>query len=239
MDNYLELNYESNMKNLATALEYCEEELSHDDIVNELYNDNDIKKQLCLIELKEIRNQQEANILVENLTGKAGPVRETTAFKILDLISKEEYKIFFQTEEIVRIFVKGITDINPSVSRNVTEIIKYIRKSEMLKELIINKAQKTISETDTTAKNRSYVQNKKNFNLYWNLEALISISDKIMPCEKIFNILKKTAISNDYTIREKTAKAALIFSQKNPIFKEILEMLYEDNNIYVKKYLQI
>lgn len=239
MDNYLELNYETNMKNLAIALEYCEEELSHDDIVNELYNDNDIKKQLCLIELKEIRNQQEANILAENLTGKAGPVRETAAFKILDLISKTEYKNFFQTEEIISIFVKGITDINPSVSRNVTEIIKYIQKSEMLKELIINETQKTIAQTDTTAKSRSYVQNKKNFNLYWNLEALISISDKITPCEKIFNILKKTAMSNDYTIREKTAEATQIFSQKNPIFKEILEMLHEDNNLYVKKYLQI
>ena len=90
----------------------------------------------------------------------------------------------------------------------------------------------TLSQLDIDVKNRSYVQNKKNFNLYWNLEALISISDKVSSSSELCEILKITASSNDYTIREKTAKVASVFN-----LIEILEILAEDTNIYVRKYI--
>ena len=77
--------------------------------------------------------------------------------------------------------------------------------------------------------NRSYLTNKKNFSLYWNLECIASLGNKINAGEELKNILEKTALSNDYTIREKTAKCASIFN-----FTDILKLLENDENIYVK-----
>ena len=129
-------------------------------------------------------------------------------------------------------FVKAITDINPSVSRSAVEIIRFVEDFKYIYQSIIEELNTTLSQLDIEVKNRSYVQNKKNFNLYWNLEALISISDLVVADEHLLKILKITAESNDYTIREKTAKAAQVFG-----FEQVLESLKDDTNVYVKKYL--
>lgn len=232
MENYHEINFEKNMKVLSQAITHCENELSHEKIISVLKGEDDIEKQLRLIELKGVYNQEEANVLVFNLTQHSGPVRETAAYKISELISKIEFKCFFQTENIMNTFIKAITDINPSVSRSAVEIIRFVENSRYIYEGIIEELNETITQLDIETKNRSYVQNKKNFNLYWNLEALISIADFVVPDEQLLKILKITALSNDYTIREKTAKAAQVFC-----FKEVLDVLKDDTNVYVKKYL--
>ena len=233
MENYLEINYENNMKMLSEAIKCCEDNYSHEDIIEVLKSDDDIKKQFCLIELKSINNQEEANILVHNLTNHSGPIRETSAFKIGELIFQNEYKKYFQTKEIIDSFVKAITDINPSVSRYTVEFIKNIDDVEYLYKRIIEEIIITLSKTDETVKNRSYVQNKKNFNLYWNLEAIIAISENISAPKEIEEILQKTALFNDYTIREKTAKVASVLK-----IESVLNLLKDDDNVYVKKYLK-
>lgn len=232
MENYLEINFEKNMKMLSQAIMHCEQELSHEQIIEVLKGDDDIEKQLRLIELQEIKSQEEADILVFNLTQHSGPVRETAAYKISELIANNEFCKYFQTNKIMDTFVKAITDINPTVSRNAIEIIKHVENTEYIYEKIIEEINTTLAQLDIETKNRSYVQNKKNFNLYWNLEALISIAERIQPNNKLSEILKITAQSNDYTIREKTAKAANIFK-----LSEILEILKSDTNVYVKKYI--
>ncbi len=232
MENYHEINYEKNMKILSQAIMHCEQELSHKEIIRVLQGEDDIEKQLRLIELQAVYNQEEADVLVFNLTQHSGPVRETAAYKISELISKAEFKNFFQTENIMNTFVKAITDINPSVSRSAVEIIRFVENSSYIYQSIIEELNTTLSQLDIEVKNRSYVQNKKNFNLYWNLEALISISDLVAADEHLLKILKITAESNDYTIREKTAKAAQVFG-----FEQVLESLKDDTNVYVKKYL--
>lgn len=232
MENYLEINFEKNMKMLSQAIMHCEQKLSHELIMEVLQGDDDIEKQLRLIELQEIKSQEEADILVFNLTQHSGPVRETAAYKISELIANNEFCKYFQTNKIMDTFVKAITDINPTVSRNAIEIIKHVENTEYIYEKIIEEINTTLAQLDIETKNRSYVQNKKNFNLYWNLEALISIAERIQPNNKLSEILKITAQSNDYTIREKTAKAANIFK-----LSEILEILKNDTNVYVKKYI--
>ena len=133
---------------------------------------------------------------------------------------------------IIDTFVKAITDINPSVSRYTVEFIKFVDDVDYLYKRIIEEIGITLSNIDETVKNRSYVQNKKNFNLYWNLEAIVSLSSKIQLEQELTNILLKTALSNDYTIREKTAKVASLL-QVSPV----LDLLKDDENVYVKKYL--
>lgn len=235
MENYLEINYENNMKMLAQALKYCEQNFLHEDLINELSSDDDIKKQLCIIELKKINSQQEANLLVDNLTGKSGPVREAASFKILELISDASYKVFFQTREITDAFTKGITDINPAVSRNTVEIIKYVDDSNYLINNIIRELNNTLSKMDDIKQNRSYKTNKKNFNLYWNLEALINLSEKLILNDDIIKIINITYESNDYTIREKTAKLISVLDNEM-VFRNIIDILKNDDNIYVSKY---
>ena len=234
MENYLEINFEKNMQMLSEAVQYCEENLRHEDIINTLYTDNDLKKQLCLIELNEVYSQKEADIIVWNLTDHSGPVRETASYKILELIQKENFKNFFQSKEILNSFVKAVVDINPSVSRNAVEIIKYIDDYEYVYQKIIDEINKTLANMEDIKQNRSYTAN---FNLYWNLEALISLSGKIQAGDELFKILKQTAASNDYTIREKTAKAAFEFSKCNPVFKSVTDILKDDENVYVRKYI--
>jgi hypothetical protein len=237
MENYYEINYEKNMQMLSQAIKYCEENFLHEDLINELYNDNDLKKQLCLIEIKKLNSQKEADILVENLTQHSGPIRETTSFKILELIKDDNFKHYFQTKQIINIFVKAITDINPSVSRNTVEIIQFVDNSDYIYSLIIEEIKETLSKMEDIKQTRSYNANKKNFNLYWNLEAIINISDKLTFTDDLLEILKETALSNDYTIREKTAKVAKKLSFQNEKFNSILKLLAEDTNIYVQKYL--
>jgi hypothetical protein len=237
MENYYEINYEKNMQMLSQAIKYCEENFLHEDLINELYNDNDLKKQLCLIEIKKLNSQKEADILVENLTQHSGPIRETTSFKILELIKDDNFKHYFQTKQIINIFVKAITDINPGVSRNTVEIIQFVDNSDYIYSLIIKEIKETLSKMEDIKQTRSYNANKKNFNLYWNLEAIINIADKLTFTDDLLEILKETALSNDYTIREKTAKVAKKLSFQNKKFNSILKLLAEDTNIYVQKYL--
>ncbi len=232
MENYHEINYEKNMKILSQAIMHCDRELTHDEIISVLNGDDDIEKQLRLIELNQILSQAEADVLVYNLTQHSGPVRETAAYKISELIANKQYSKYFQTQKIMNTFVKAITDINPSVSRSAVEIIRFVENSQYIYDCIVDELKITISQLDIDVKNRSYVQNKKNFNLYWNLEALINIYDLVVADEELFNILKITAQSNDYTIREKTAKSAKIYG-----FNEIVEILKDDTNIYVRKYV--
>ena len=239
MENYLEINYEKNMQMLSEAVKYCEKNFLHEDIINTLYTDNDLKKQLCLIELKEIKSQEDANVLVRNLTGHSGPVRETASYKILDLIQQEKYNIFFQEKNILNTFIKAITDINPSVSRNTVEILKYVIDKQYIYIGIIQEINNTLTELQNIKQNRSYVANKKNFNLYWNLEALSSIADIVSAGEELVEILNKTANSNDYTIREKTAKVAIIYSQFKPELNKFVDILKNDDNFYVKNSINI
>ena len=229
--------YENNMKTLSKALEYCDTDFSHEEIINVLSSDDDVKKQLCILNLNYLYNQSEADVLVSNLTLHSGPVRETSSYKILDFILNPDYNGFFQSENIINSFISAVADINPSVSRNAVQILKYVQNSEYIYKSLINIINNLLENIDNESKNRSYVQNKKNFSLYWNLEAIISISDKITPGDELIEILKKTAKSSDYTIREKTAKTAKIFSLKNQNFIIVSDLLKNDENIYVKKFI--
>lgn len=237
MENYTEINYEKNMAMLERAYSFSRISRTHDEIMAVLASSDDLQKQLCLIELDALFNQTEADILVSNLTDNPGPVRETCSFKVFDLIQCSEYKKYFQTREILDSFSRAVTDINPSVSRNAVEIIKHVNDVDYIYNKIISEINKTLSEFNVNSSNHSYDTNKKNFNLYWNLEAVISLSSEIIPGKEIVSILNVTAASGDYTIREKTAKLLSVINCEKIDAKSALELLKNDENIYVRKYL--
>jgi len=145
MSYYSEIDYNKNLEMLSIAAEYCSKQLNHADIISGLSENDDLKKQICIIELSYIENQNEADILAGNLTGHSSPIREAASYKILELIQKDDFKPFFQTEDILNSFSKAVIDINPSVSRNAVQIIKYADNKTYIYNNLIEEINCTLS----------------------------------------------------------------------------------------------
>ena len=84
---YLNSCYEENLdKNFSKAVNLCETQHSRKDLFNFLRNGNMPEKQFAALEIDRISDSDEAEILVSNLTGCDGKIREAVAFKISELI---------------------------------------------------------------------------------------------------------------------------------------------------------
>ena len=72
--------------NFQEACEMSEREFSHEELIELLKNGNIPQKQIAALKLDYILNQEEANILINNLTGCDGKIREAVALKISNLL---------------------------------------------------------------------------------------------------------------------------------------------------------
>lgn len=198
-----------------------------------LLNSNNIKeKHFAILELNEIKSQNDAKILSSNLVGQDGKIREAAAFKINEFINNPDFADFFINEEIFPILLEGIMDINGNVCRQIIDLSSLKGFDEYLCNKLpkrITKILDTIEQLDLSAK--QYVVSKCNFQLYWALEALYNVVDNIS-LEQIKPIVIKTCEFNDYTIREKTAK--IISKLDNFELNELKEKLMNDENYYVR-----
>ena len=88
--------------NSELACQLCKQNFSHDEITQALKDESIIKKQACILALNELKSQEDANLLIDNLTGQDGRIREVTAFKINELIKTHPY--FFQTPQILSFY---------------------------------------------------------------------------------------------------------------------------------------
>lgn len=207
---------------------------NYEALINQLSSENIKEKHFAVLELEEIRSCEDAKLFVSNLVGQDGKIREAAAFKINEFFKTHEYCEFFIDEDIFAVLIQGIMDINGNVCRQICslnneEFNKYLSKnlpSETDKILI------RISEIEVNEK--QYVISKRNFQLYWCLEALCNIIDKV-EFANIKDILLKTGEFNDYTIREKTAK--ILTKIDHSEFSELKEKLKNDENYYVRRYL--
>lgn len=233
MNDILQQDLESDF-NLALRLSVKKH--SHEEIITALTSDNIVEKQLAVLELNEIKSKNDALVLVNNLVNQDGKVREVVAFKVNELVQAPLYVNFFIDEKIFDIFLQGIMDINGNICRlvvNLTQVEAFADYlCRKLPESIID-ILKRIEELE--ANEKQYVISKRNFQLYWCLEALFNIVDKIN-FDQIKEILLITGEFRDYTIREKTAKIL----SKLPDYHEILTLkkqLANDENYYVRRYL--
>lgn len=207
----------------------------YEDLIG-LLNCEDIKrKHFAVLELEEIRSEQDAKFFVANLVGQDGKIREAVAFKINEFFKNPDFAKFFINEENFAVFLQGIMDINGNVCRHICSL-----DNDEFNEYL---SQKLPSEIDAIlarikeleADEKQYVISKRNFQLYWCLEALCNVIDKV-DFNKIKDILFTTAEFQDYTIREKTAK--IITKLDNPQIAELKEKLRNDENYYVRRYLK-
>lgn len=208
---------------------------NYDDLINLLSSEDIKEKHFAVLELEEIRSEHDAKLLISNLVGQDGKIREAVAFKINEFFKNPNFAKFFTNEDNFAVFLQGIMDINGNVCRHICALEcegfnQYL--SRTLPEEI-NKILARISELE--ANEKQYVISKRNFQLYWCLEALCNIIEEV-EFAKIKDILFKTAEFNDYTIREKTAK--IVAKLEDPEWDELKEKLKNDENYYVRNYLR-
>ncbi len=230
---------------IEKALEIIQKPYEKDEILSLLENGDEFEKPVAIMALENLCNKNEADLLINNLTGCDGRIREASALKISEFLKNSEIAPYFFDERSLETILNGIMDINPNVGR---ALIDGIKECQPLQKLILPKLidrilniiekLKALSDTpyaDNKLKNtKNHAKNKIVFNLYWALEALYYTDFNNFTQEKLLDILNFTSGYIDYTIREKTAK---ILSKMNEQPSDLLQKLKNDKNFYVKNQL--
>ena len=235
--------------NIQKALETVKKHYTKDEIKTLLQNGDEFEKPVAIMSLDILSEKEEAKLLISNLTGCDGRIREASALKISEFLSCPETAEFFLDKLSTETILNGIMDINPNVGR---AIIEGIKECEPLQEAILPLLLQRISELIEKLKEmsktpflenklndkRNHAKNKVVFNLYWGMEALYytNFNNSKTPDtrEKILEILNFTSGYIDYTISEKAAK--ILFKMENAP-DDLLQKLKNDKNFYVKNQL--
>lgn len=230
---------EEDIINFNTAINLYNKNLNQKELITLIANGNVTEKQVATLKLQKITSKEEAKVLLFNLTGQDGKVREAVSFKIKEFMNNPKYLIYFSSLENYDIFLDAIIDINGNICRNIISAISNLKNNEefcrhfckKLNELTIELINK-IEKFDL--QDGKYKVNKEVFKLYWCLETIYNFYDKFdMPTLK--SILSKTRVIGDYTIREKTAKI-LSNDLKSPELEKIRVELKKDKNYYVRRF---
>lgn len=227
-------NFHDILKNTETACLLCERDFSHSELIEIIKTENDLEKQICLLKLNEIRTQDEADLLVFNLTNHHGIIREAAAIKINELMKIPEISIFFRTEKIILTLLDAVIDINPNICRHIIEILPFIENKKFFFKNLIKRALEIIEDAKTMNRRKSgYIYSRKVFKIFWYLEAVASLGD-FEEEKAILELINKTFDFDDYTIREKCACLVAVFPQTPENLRNALE---NDENYFVRRKL--
>lgn len=236
MNNTLNSSFETNF-NVAMKMSECN--YDYQELITFLSSDKIVEKQIAILNLDEIKSKDDAKLLVSNLVGQDGKIREVVAFKLNQLIKNAEYTDFLIDEEIFAVLMQGIMDINGNVCRQIVDIASFLHSNNEFREYFCGMLPEMISKNlveieKIEANSKQYVISKRNFQLYWCLEALYDFVESI-DFNTVKEILLKTGVFYDYTIREKTAK--ILTRINNSELNSLKEGLKNDENYYVRRYL--
>lgn len=231
--------YETLDENFKQALNLCEKNYSHSELLEFLQSGNIVQKQLSALKLETINSQNEAQILVSNLVGQDGKIREAVSLRLNEFMSNPKTLVYFETPENYQIFLAAIIDINGNICRNVIGAISHLKDNEnfcnqFCQELVIlTKDLLAKIEKDDFFEGK-YKVNKEVFKLYWCLETIYVFWDKIK-FEDLKEIILRTKDIQEYTIREKAAKI-LTRNFSDPELLKAKEVLKNDSNYYVRRF---
>ena len=231
--------YETLDENFKQALNLCENNYSHSELLEFLQSGNIVQKQLSALKLETINSQNEAQILVSNLVGQDGKIREAVSLRLNEFMSNPKTLGYFETPENYQIFLAAIIDINGNICRNVIGAISHLKNNEnfcnqFCQELVIlTKDLLGKIEKDDFFEGK-YKVNKEVFKLYWCLETIYVFWDKIK-FEDLKEIILRTKDIQEYTIREKAAKI-LTRNFSDPELLKAKEALKNDSNYYVRRF---
>lgn len=229
--------------NFNTAMKMCECEYSHAQLIEFLLTSTEIvEKQIAALRLSEIKSSEDANVLVSNLINQDGKIREAVAFKVNELIRDSRYTEFFLNKANYDIFLQAIMDINSNVCRQIIEAVAAVKNNEPFRkyftEILLNTILDLFLEADKMdLTDKKYILSKKNFQLYWCIETLFEFAE-FLDFSRVKEILVKGGEFYDYTIREKVAKILKqgVYYGHDEV-KELKEKLKNDENYYVRRYL--
>ena len=222
-------------ENLNDVFDLCNKTYDTDLIFNILKSGSVMEKQVAVLNLSEIRSKYDAEILMDNLTGIDGKVRQAVAYKVLQLIPY--YKEYFKDEKFYDIFANSIIDIDSNVSRLDIDAVQYLKDDENFSKYIANKMKDIIlSALDELSKisykSKKYTSNKQYFKIYWCLETLISFYS-YLDNNDLLNLISKCVVLPEYTIREKCAIILKQIPDKSG-FDDVKLLLDNDENYYVR-----
>ena len=231
--------YETLDENFKQALNLCENNYSHSELLEFLQSGNIVQKQLSALKLETINSQYEAQILVSNLVGQDGKIREAVSLRLNEFMSNPKTLVYFETPENYQIFLAAIIDINGNICRNVIGAISHLKNNanfcnQFCQELVIlTKDLLGKIEKDDFFEGK-YKVNKEVFKLYWCLETIYVFWDKIK-FEDLKEIILRAKDIQEYTIREKAAKI-LTRNFSDPELLKAKEALKNDSNYYVRRF---
>lgn len=231
--------YKTLDENFEQALNLYETEYSHEQLLDLLKNGNIVQKQISALRLETITSDYDAQILVSNLVGQDGKIREAVSLRLNEFMSKPNLICFFQTAENYHIFLHAIIDINANICRNVISAISNLKNNdEFCRIFCANLVQLTLDLLDKVEEfnfqDGKYKVNKEVFKLYWCLETIYEFYEKIEFSDLKTIILRSKNI-NEYTIREKAAKIlSRGFTDRDLLL--IQSELKNDPNYYVRRF---
>lgn len=237
MKNNLETEDIENINFAEQAYLYCLENKEHEEIIELLNSNEELKKQAAIIKLKKVNSYAEATIFISNIIGQSSLIREITAIKLNEFMKDEKYRHFFEQDDIFEKLTNAIIDVNPTVCRNVIEILDKIDNKKYFIDKISANFLEAYEEVKDYKNYKSYEASKKIFKLYWYLEAIFVLIVDFTEADDFSRILKIAAEFSDYTIREKAAKIIAKISDFSDEVENYKNMLQKDENIYVRRYL--
>jgi len=225
--------------NFNSALELFRCEIPHTKLLTMLQDGNIPQRQIAALKLSHIQNITEAKILVSNLTGQDGKIREAVSSKVLEFMQNPEFSVYFYDKDIYDILLYALADINSNVCRNIVSAISLLKVNPGFCAYFTGKLLTLTGKLVDKVKEfdfqeGKYKVNKEVFKLYWYLEGIYHLTEYI-ETEKLKQIIRTTKNINEYTIREKTAKIL----SKNYTDKELLAIraqLKNDKNYYVRRF---
>lgn len=222
-------------ENFNEAVNLFEKELIQDELIGLLKSGNIVQRQIAALKIDKLNSYEEALVLVDNLTGQDGKIREAVSLKINEL-RKSPY---LHQPKIYDKFIDAIIDINGNICRNIIGAIDEIKSDKDFCVYFIPKLfEMTEKFINVVSKfdfqDGKYKVNKEVFKLYWCLETIYHVAEKVNLFD-LKGILYQTKNIEEYTIREKTAKI-LSKDFDDSELNVIREELKQDRNYYVRRF---
>lgn len=231
--------YKTLDENFTQALNFFETKYSHQELLELLRSGNIVQKQAAALKLETITCENDAQILLDNLTGQDGKIRETVSLRIKEFMENENTRQYFQNPNNYKVFLDAIIDINGNICRNIISAITYLLiNDEFCLKFIPQLEELTLSLLDKVEqfdfKEGKYKVNKEAFKLYWCLETIYVFYERIN-FNKLKEIILRSKNIGEYTIREKAAKILTHNFSDNDLIQARKE-LNNDPNYYVRRF---
>lgn len=231
--------YNNLNENFNNAYELIIRNQNHAELIEMLKCGNIVQKQLAALKIETVKNSDEALVLIDNLTGQDGKIREAVSLKIAEFMKTPEIAGLFRASENYEVFLAAIIDINGNICRNILSALTNLKSDKTFCELFLKELLKRAYDLakiiqDFDFQEGKYKVNKEVFKLYWYLETIYLFAE-FVEINELKKLLQITKSINEYTIREKTAKI-LTKNFDDKELTEIKELLKNDTNYYVRRF---